>query len=119
VRRLEEPALSRSLAVLAESIERRPDLRGLVATSWLWSPDTHRVSPHLAAVNAPILAHGGFVTTIGRAAEDCGALACSPTRRRLYAEGSYRLTTGLMLWPRAEMLRWWRAHSELTSAEAA
>lgn len=117
--RLEEPGLSRSLAVLAESIERRPDLRGFAAASWLRSPDTHRVSPRLAAVNAPVLAHGGFVTTVGRAPEDCGVFACSETRKRLYDEGTFTPTIGLVLWPRADMLRWWRAHAECAPAEAA
>jgi hypothetical protein len=107
--RLEEPAISSSYAVMAESIDRRADLRGFAAASWLWSPDTHRVSPHLAAVMAPILGHGGFVTTIGPASPDCGVFARSDTRRRLYHEGTFTPTIGLVLWPRAEMVHWWRA----------
>lgn len=101
--RIAEPRLSLSLAAFAESIERRPDLRGLAAASWLRSPDTHRVSPRLAAVNAPILADGGFVTTVGRAPED--VFARSATRKRLYEEGTFMPTIGLVLWPRADMLR--------------
>jgi hypothetical protein len=115
---LEEPGISVSFAVLAESIERRPDLRGFAAASWLRSPDTHRVSPRLAALNAPILAHGGFVTTVGRASADCGVFAHSRTRKRLYEEGAFTPTIGLVLWPRADMLKWWRAHPELAPAEA-
>jgi hypothetical protein len=111
--RLEEPGLSHSFAVLAESLDRTPHVRGLFAASWIWSPDTHRVSPHLAAVNAPILAHGGFVTIVGRASTDCGVFSRSDTRRRLYAAGKFKPTIGLVLWPRADMLRWWRAQSEL------
>ncbi len=116
--RLEEPAISLSFAVMAESIERRSDLRGLAAASWLRSPDTHRVSPHLAAINAPILAHGGFVTTIGPASPDCGVFARSGTRRRLYQDGTFTPTVGLVLWPRAEMLHWWRASAAFAPAEA-
>jgi hypothetical protein len=106
--RIEEPALSVSLAVLAESLEQAPRLRGLCAASWLWSPDTHRVSPHLSALNAPIVAHGGFVTIAGRASADCGVFSRSETRRRLYAEGTFTPTIGLVLWPRDDMLQWWR-----------
>lgn len=106
---LEEPAISGSLAVLAESLERRADLRGLAAASWLRSPDTHRVSPRLAAVNAPVLENGGFVTTVGAAPEDCGVFEYSERRRRLYREGKFRPTVGLVLWPREAALRWWRA----------
>ena len=107
--RLEEPAISLSYAAMAESLERRPDLRGFAAASWLWSPDTHRVSPHLAALSAPIVAHGGFVTTLGPASPDCGVFARSGTRRRLYEEGTFTPTVGLVLWPRGAMLDWWRA----------
>ena len=106
---LQEPDITRSLTVLAESLDRRSDLRGVAAASWLRSPDTYRVSPWLAAVNAPILAGGGFVTTVGAAPDDCGVFASSQRRRRLYQEGKFKPTIGLVLWPREAMLRWWRA----------
>jgi hypothetical protein len=105
---LAEPAISDALAAMAETLDARPDLRGLVAASWLRSPDVHRVSPHLAAVNAPIVDGGGFVTTIGAAPPDCGVFEHSRERRRLYREGLFAPTTGLVIWPRADMLRWWR-----------
>lgn len=117
--RLEEPDISVSLAAFAESLDRRLDLRGFAAASWLRSPDTHRVSPHLAALNATILANGGFVTTVGPAPEDCGVFARSRTRRRLYDEGLFTPTIGLVLWPRADMLRWWRGHPAFAVVEAA
>ena len=107
---LAEPAISDALAAMAETLESRPDLRGLVAASWLRSPDVHRVSPHLAAVNAPILAAGGFVTTVGTASPDCGIFERSRERARLYREGRLKPTTGLVIWPRADMLRWWRSY---------
>jgi hypothetical protein len=68
------------------------------------------VSPHLAAVNAPILAAGGFVTTVGTASPDCGMFERSRERARLYREGRLKPTTGLVIWPRADMLRWWRSY---------
>ena len=107
---LAEPAISDALAAMAETLESRPDLRGLVAASWLRSPDVHSVSPHLAAVNAPIVAAGGFVTTIGAAPPDCGVFERSRERGRLYREGRFTPTTGLVIWPRADMLRWWRSY---------
>ena len=107
---LAEPAISDALAAMAETLESRPDLRGLVAASWLRSPDVHRVSPHLAAVNAPIVAAGGFVTTVGTASPDCGIFERSRERARLYREGRLKPTTGLVIWPRADMLRWWRSY---------
>ena len=112
---LAEPAISDALAAMAETLEARPDLRGLVAASWLRSPDVHSVSPHLAVVNAPIVAAGGFVTTIGAAPPDCGVFERSRERERLYREGRFTPTTGLVIWPRAEMLRWWRSYSTAAS----
>ena len=107
---LAEPAISDSLAAMAETLSERTDLRGFAAASWLRSPDVHRVSPHLAAVNAPILAGGGFVTTVGVAGPDCGVFERSRERARLYAQGRFKPTTGLVLWARGDMLRWWRQH---------
>jgi hypothetical protein len=118
-RRLEEPGLSRSLEVLAESMARRPYLRGFAAASWLRSPETHRVSPHLGAVNAPIVAHGGFVTTVGAASADSGVFACSEARKRLHEAGAFTPTIGLALWPREDMLRWWHSRPPVAPAEAA
>jgi len=106
---LAEPAISGALAAMAETLESRPDLHGLVAASWLRSPDVHRVSPHLAAVNAPILAAGGFVTTLGSAPRDCGVFEHSRERVRLFREGRFTPTIGLVIWSRADMLRWWRS----------
>lgn len=116
---LDELSLNRCYAVLAETLERRADLRGIAAASWIRSPDTHRVSPRLAAVNAPVRAGGGFVTTVGRAPLDCGVFARSDTRRAAYDGGSFVPTIGLVLWPREDLLRWWRAHPELAQASAA
>jgi hypothetical protein len=107
---LAEPAISDAFAAMAETLDVRPDLRGLVAASWLRSPDVHSVSPHLAAVNAPIVAAGGFVTTIGLAPPDCGVFERSRERGRLYRQGLFTPTTGLAIWPRADMLRWWRSY---------
>ena len=106
---LAEPAISGALAAMAETLELRPDLHGLVAASWLRSPDVHRISPRLAAVNAPILAAGGFVTTVGAAPPDCGVFERSRERLRLFREGRFTPTIGLVIWPRADMLRWWRS----------
>jgi hypothetical protein len=112
--RLEEPDISASYRAIAESIERRPELLGFFAASWLWSPDTHRVSPHLKALSQPIVENGGIVTVVGRAPLDCGVFECSATRRRLYDEGRFTPTIGLIVWPRAAMLRWWKATSPVT-----
>lgn len=107
--KLDEPSISASLAVMAETMERNAGLRGFAAASWLRSPDTPRVSPHLAAINAPILASGGFVTTVGPAAPECGVFDRSTRRRQLYDAGIFKPTVGLVMWARTDMLRWWHS----------
>lgn len=116
---LDEASVNACYAALAETLERQPDLRGAAGSSWIRSPDTHRVSPRLAVVNTPVTAGGGFITTIGRAPLDCGVFARSETRRRAYDEGTFVPTIGLMLWPREDLLRWWRAHPPVAPANAA
>src|SRR5688500_3109136 len=74
------------------------------------SPSPPRAAPPLAAVTAPIVAAGGFVTTIGAAPPDCGVFERSRERERLYREGRFTPTTGLVIWPRADMLRWWQSY---------
>jgi hypothetical protein len=98
---------------MARSMELQPDIKGLVASSWFRSPDTHRVSPGLAWVNTVVLENGGFVAVRGRARPDCGVFVRSPTRRRLYERGEFTPTIGLVIWPRRALLKWAETHPEL------
>ncbi|MGH9349370.1 MAG: hypothetical protein ACRD26_19140, partial [Vicinamibacterales bacterium] len=103
---------NRSYFRMAQSLALQPHVKGLVASSWLHSPDTMRVSPHLTSLNRVFLEHGALVTTMGPAAPDCGVFDRSPERRRLYENGAFRPTTGLVIWPRDAMLRWADTHPE-------
>jgi hypothetical protein len=114
---LSEREANRSYYRMARSMELQPDIKGLVASSWFRSPDTHRVSPHLAWVNTVVVENGGFVAVRGRAKPDCGVFVRSPTRRRLYETGEFRPTLGLVIWPRRAMLEWAAAHPELDDAQ--
>jgi hypothetical protein len=98
--------VNRSYLLMTGVLECQPALKGLAGSSWLRSPDTHRVSPNLACVNAPIVTAGGIETTMGPAPPDCGVLTRSETRKRLFDEGRFKPTIGLTLWPRDAMLRW-------------
>ena len=104
---------NRSYYRMARSMELQPDIKGLVASSWFRSPDTHRVSPRLAWVNTVVLENGGFVAVRGPAHPDCGVFARSPTRRRLYESGEFAPTVGLVIWPRRALLKWAAAHPDL------
>jgi hypothetical protein len=104
---------SRSFFRIAQSAALQPAIKGLVASSWLHSPDTMRVSPHLTALNRVFLENGAIVTTMGPADLESGVFTRSPERRRLYERGEFTPTTGLVVWPRRHMLVWAAAHPEL------
>jgi hypothetical protein len=91
----------------------QPAVRGLLIASWFHSPETFRVSPHLAWTNRTPTEHGAVLTTIGRAAPADGFLVGSRERSRLFAAGEFRPATALLIWPRAAFLAWAAAHPEL------
>lgn len=109
---LSEVEANRSYYRMAKSLELQPSVKGLVASSWIRSPDTHRVSPHLAWLNRVFLENGGFVAVMGPARPDCGVFVRSETRKRLYERGEFTPTIGLVIWPRREMIAWADRHPE-------
>jgi hypothetical protein len=112
-RLLVEKEVDKSFYRMAQSIELQPEMKGLVASSWLHSPDTHRVSPHLAWLNKTFQNNGAFICVMGAASVDSGVFHRSPERRKLYDAGQFKPTTGLILWPRRNMLEWAAEHPEL------
>lgn len=91
---------------MACSLKNRPEVRGIMANSWLHSPETHRVSPHLRFMNKPFEEAGGTIIECGPAAENDGFLAGSEERERLYRSGLYRPTFTSALCSRDQALRW-------------
>ncbi len=110
---LTEDESNRSYYRMAQSLVLQPEVKGLVASSWLHSPDTFAASPHLAWMNRTFLENGGLVVVMGAADPDCGVLSRSPERKKLYEAGLFKPTTGLVLWPRREMIAWAERHPEL------
>jgi hypothetical protein len=98
---------------MARSVEMNTAIKGLVAFSWLFSPDTLRVTPHLSFINKPFVESGAIVTTMGTAAENSGFLVGSVERKKLYEKGEFKPTMGLVLWSREQMIRWADSHPEL------
>jgi hypothetical protein len=96
----------RSYQRMARSMERQPGIKGLITASWLHSPDTFAVSPHLAWLNKAFLENGGHVLPLGPADVDSGVLHRSPERQKAYDAGTFKPTEALVIWPRAAMLRW-------------
>jgi hypothetical protein len=110
---LREEEANRSYYRMARSLERQPHIKGFAACSWFRSPETHRVSPHLAWLSRVFVENGGFVIEAGAENPEGGVLHRSERRRQLYRSGDFRPTRGLVMWPRAAMLEWARQHPEL------
>ena len=98
---------------MAQSLKLQPHVRGLVASSWLHSPDTMRVSPHMTAFSRALLEHGALLIRHHPADLDCGVFYRSPERKQLYEQGAFTPTHGMVIWPRKEMIAWADAHPEL------
>lgn len=108
-----ETEQQRSYYLMAQSLALQPRVRGLVTDSWFYSPDTYRVSPHLAWLNRFFVENGGLVEVMGPADPTSGYLDGSIKRRRLYEAGEFKPTTAVVMWPRKAMLHWAARHPEL------
>jgi hypothetical protein len=106
---LSEREHKRSLCFIAQALELQPHIRGFVAEAWFYSPDTAVASPHLAWAPRLFEDGDGVVVVTGRAGVESGVFE-SRARRRLAEQGGFRPTLGLVIWPRAAMLRW--AHDQ-------
>jgi hypothetical protein len=108
----------RSYHRMARSMERQPEIKGLITASWLHSPDTFTISPHLTWLNQVFLENGGHVLPLGRADIDSGVLHRSPERQQAYEAGTFKPTEGLVIWPRAAMLAWAAGREDLCDDRA-
>lgn len=111
-----EKESDRSYHRMARALALQPQMLGLVIRAWFHDPDLAATSPHLAWTNRVFLDHGGLVVANGDADRDAGFLENNAGRRAAYERGEYRPQYGVVLWPRAAMLRWAAAHPELDDA---
>ncbi len=103
---LSEREHCRSLHLMAQAMELQPEVLGFVGAAWFYSPDTLRVSPHLAWASRLFETSGGTVVTTGRATASSGVFERSRIRQEHAAAGTFRPTIGLVIWPRSAMQRW-------------
>ena len=101
---------------VASSLQFQPHVRGIIGESWWHSDETHRVTPHLAFLNAPYLEAGAVKLDIGPAGPEDGFLEGSPERAALYASGEYKPTIGVLVCSRAQALAWVQANAHLEAA---
>lgn len=98
---------------MAAAIERQPDVKAMMAGSWLISEETRRVSPHLDFLARPYLEAGGIYTEAGPAHIDDGFLAGDETRKKLYQAGQYKPTFGVVICTRRQAIAWKQANAHL------
>jgi hypothetical protein len=103
---------------MARSLEKQPDVKGLMAAGWIRSAETIRVSPHLAFMNEPFLEAGGLLTDLGPANPSDGFLAGSKARADLYYSGQYKPTKAVALCSREQAIAWAAAHPEMERISA-
>lgn len=105
--------MHKSLYLMAKSLALQPQVKGIYTTGWLQSPDTIRASPHLAWRNKVFEENGGLI--LGMKEEGIHKLVFenSPERKKLYEEGKFKPTNGLVMWAAQDALRWAAQHPEL------
>jgi hypothetical protein len=119
VRRNKVPVLleaesNRSYYRMAQTMDLHPEIRGILACSWLYWRDNHAaVNPHLLWVTDVMAAHGALRTHLGPADPESGFLLGHPRRRELYESGQWKPRDGLVVWPREHVLEWAARHPEL------
>jgi hypothetical protein len=103
----DEPGWRRCYLLIAELLERRPDVKGVVGTSWFYDPQLPAISPRLAYLQTMPLSGGAYPVRHGPGAIHTErATATSPSRRKLVEDGSYVPICYSIVWPRAELIAW-------------
>lgn len=92
---------------IAEMLVHHPEIKGQCGIGWLVDPAVEDVSPRLAYIRKVPQENGAWVFRVGEDINS-GALAKSPTRRKLYQEGKYMPTSYLYVWPRKKFIAWAR-----------
>jgi hypothetical protein len=111
-----EKEANQSYYRLAKTLAMQPSIKGIMMASWFHSPETFRVSRHLAWLNEVFAKNNAFLTTLGPAGPNSGFLAGSVVRRKLYEKGEFKPTIGLVLWARNDAIAWAAAHPEFDEA---
>lgn len=110
-----EAGWDRAWATAAAICKSRPELAGMIGSSWFYDPPLETISPRLGYLRLNPLKGGAFIIHQGPAAihsERCGAT--SPTRRAMIESGEYLPRSWLVAWPRASLIAW----AERRAAEA-
>ncbi len=102
-----EPGWDRAWATAAEICKRRPQMAGMLGSSWFYDPPLEQISPRLAYLRVNPLKHGAFLLHQGPGEiHTQRAATSSPTRAALIEKGEYTARSWIVAWPRAALIRW-------------
>jgi len=94
-------------ATAAELCRMRPELAGMVGSSWFYDPPLTEISPRLAHLRLNPLKGGAFMVHQGPGdIHTERASAASASRKALIDSGEYTARSWLMIWPRRELIAW-------------
>lgn len=110
-----EKEIKKSYYRTIRSMELQPAVKGVLSSSWFYSPEIGQVSPHLDWMPRFFEENGGWVSTMGIAPHNSGVFARSPERMHSFKNKEFTPKLGLVLWPRHAALHWARQHEEFSS----
>lgn len=102
-----EEGWNRAWTTAAEICRVRPDLAGMIGSSWFYDPPLTEISPRLAHLRLNPLNGGAFMVHQGPGEIHTErAATASPTRKALIDSGEYTARSWLMVWPRKALIAW-------------
>lgn len=102
-----EAGWDRAWETAAAILRRRPELRGMLGSSWFYDPPLEEISPRLAYLRVNPTRNGAFMIHQGPGEIHTQRAAASPgSRRALIEAGKYTPRSWIVAWPRAALLRW-------------
>jgi hypothetical protein len=102
-----EDGWNRAWATAAEICKVRPDLAGMIGSSWFYDPPLETISPRLAHLRLNPLNGGAWMVHQGPGEIHTQRAAASPgSRRALIEGGQYVARSWLVAWPRKALIAW-------------
>lgn len=115
-----EAGWDRAWATAAEICKRRPEMAGMLGSSWFYDPPLEQISPRLAYLRLNLLRHGAFMVHQGPGEiHTQRAATSSPTRAALIEKGEYTARSWIVAFPRAALIRWADQRNQSRLADAA
>ncbi|MCV0416086.1 MAG: hypothetical protein K5831_14555 [Brevundimonas sp.] len=107
LRGFNEEGWNEAWATAAELCRARPELAGMIGSSWFYDPPLTEISPRLAHLRLNPLKGGAFMVHQGPGEiHTLRAGAASASRKALIDSGDYTARSWLMVWPRKELIAW-------------